>query len=46
MDYYCKCKYCKYINPNERKSYKWYCEYYGCYEDPDVLRECKKFKEQ
>ena len=45
MDYYCKCKDCKYIDPSERdKGYKWYCEYYGRYEDPDKLQECKNFK--
>jgi len=44
MDYYCKCKDCKYIDPSERSGCKWYCEYYGRYEDPDKLQECKNFK--
>lgn len=43
-DYYCKCKGCKYIDPNSRSGYKWYCSYYRSYEDPDKLRECTHFQ--
>ena len=28
MDYYCKCKDCKHIDPSEKSGYKWYSEYY------------------
>ena len=44
-DYYCKCKNCAYIDPTERSGYKWYCESYGSYEDPDKVRECRRYKE-
>ncbi len=43
-DDYCKCKGCKYADPTEKKGYKWYCECYKTYEDPDKIRECKSFK--
>lgn len=42
-DYYCKCKTCKYVDPNSRSGYKWYCEYYRTYEDPDNVRECSHY---
>lgn len=46
-DYLCTCKKCKYADPNERdKGYKWYCEYYRSYEDPDKIRECKGYRER
>ena len=34
-DYYCKCKGCRHVDPNERSGYKWYCTWYRSYEDPD-----------
>lgn len=43
-DYYCKCKNCEYIDPTERSGYKWYCKSYGSYEDPDKVRECRRYK--
>ncbi|NLW70278.1 MAG: hypothetical protein GX061_04275 [Eubacteriaceae bacterium] len=44
-DDYCKCKGCKYADPTQRESgYKWYCEAYRTFEDPDKIRECKKYK--
>ena len=46
IDYYCKCKGCKYIDPTERDKYKWWCEYYKSYEDPDEVKECKHYKER
>lgn len=46
IDYYCKCKNCKYVDPTDRKGYKWYCTSYGCYEDPDQIKECKRYKEK
>ncbi len=45
MDYYCKCKKCKYIDPTERDGYKWHCDYYNRYEDPDEIKECKYYSE-
>ena len=45
-DYYCKCKKCKYVDPTERDGYKWYCEWYRSYEDPDEVRECKRYQER
>lgn len=48
-DYYCKCKDCKYCDPTKRepgKSWKWYCEWYGTYEDADKVKECKHYKER
>ena len=45
-DNYCKCKGCKYIDPNSRSGYKWYCTYYGRYEDPDRVQECSHFVNQ
>ena len=44
-DYYCKCKACKYADPTVRDKYKWYCTEYKTYEDPDIVRECRRFKE-
>lgn len=46
VDYYCKCIKCKYVDPTERKGYKWYCTYNGVYVDPEEVRECKKYKER
>ncbi len=45
-DYYCKCKGCKYADPTERSGYKWYCTEYRTYEDPDKIRECRRFKKE
>lgn len=45
IDYACKCKKCKYIDPTERSGYKWYCTYHGTYEDPDAVQECKDYRE-
>ncbi len=44
-DYYCRCRDCKYCQLNEKDGYKRYCEEYGSYEDPDKVRECKRYKE-
>lgn len=46
MDYYCKCKDCKEIDPTERNGYKWFCKEYGTYEDPDEVKECKRYRER
>lgn len=46
IDYYCKCKKCEYIDPTERKGYKWYCESFGSYEDPDEVKECRRYRER
>lgn len=45
-DNYCKCKGCRYIDPNERSGYKWYCTWYRSYEDPDYVHECSHFESQ
>ncbi len=45
-DYWCTCKNCKYADPNERSGYKWHCDWYGTYEDPDKIQECKHYKER
>lgn len=45
IDYSCKCKKCKYIDPTERNGYKWNCTYHGTYEDPDAVQECKDYRE-
>ena len=45
MSDYCKCKNCKYLDTSERKSYKYYCEWYMTYEDADKLTECKHYRE-
>ena len=46
MDYYCKCKNCKECDPTERDGYKWYCEWYKIYVDPDEVTECKNYRER
>lgn len=46
IDYWCKCKECKNVDPTERKGYKWYCTEYKTYEDPDDVRECREFKDR
>lgn len=43
-DYYCKCKYCQYVDPSERSGYKWHCDWYRIYVDPDELQECRHFQ--
>jgi len=46
-DYWCKCKNCKYADPTEKSNgYKWWCEEYRDYNDPDEARECKRYKER
>lgn len=45
VDYYCKCKNCKHIDPTEKKGCKWYCTFFRRYEDPDEIKECKYYKE-
>jgi len=40
----CKCKNCAYVDPSERKGYKWYCEMRKSYEDPDEIKECRYYK--
>ena len=46
MAEYGKCSKCKYCDPTECSGYKWYCEWYRTYEDPDVIRECAHFQER
>ena len=41
---YCHCKYCRYVNSGERSGYKWYCEWYRIYVDPDELTECSHYQ--
>ena len=43
---YCRCKDCKNINEDERDGYKWYCEAYHTYEDPDDIHECRRYEER
>ena len=38
-----KCKYCKYCNSSETSGYKWYCEWYKVYVDPDNYEECPHY---
>ena len=45
-DYYCNCKGCRHVDPNERSGYKWYCTWYRSYEDPDRVHECVHFENQ
>ena len=45
-DNYCKCRDCKNIDPTERSGYKWYCTEYHSYEDPDTIRECRRYESQ
>ena len=45
-EYYCKWEKCKYIDPTETSGYKWYCEYYKTYEDPDEVKECRHYCER
>lgn len=44
-DNYCKCRNCKHIDPTERSGYKWYCTSYHSYEDPDLVRECRRYED-
>ncbi len=44
VDYRCKCEKRKYVDPSERNGYKWYCEFFRWYVDPDEAHECKHFK--
>ena len=45
-DNYCQCKYCKWVDSGERDGYKWYCERYGMYVDPDKVDECSSYRER
>ena len=41
------CRECRYSDPNETSGYKWYCEWYKTYEDPDRYQDdCKHFEEK
>lgn len=42
---YVKCKYCQHCNSGERNGYKWYCEYYKIYVDPDEVTECSHYRD-
>lgn len=46
MDYYCKCKDCEEIDPTVRSGYKWHCQEYRTFEDPDEVKERKRFRER
>ena len=46
MENWGKCKKCRYTDPTERSSYKWYCEWYHSYEDPDEIRDCRYYTER
>ncbi|MBR3166817.1 MAG: hypothetical protein IKF16_11680 [Lachnospiraceae bacterium] len=43
MENWGKCKKCRYADPTERSGYKWLCEWYRSYEDPDEVRDCPHF---
>ncbi len=45
MSSYCKCKYCKYVNPSETDGHKWYCELFHIYVDAEELTECDEYRE-
>ena len=45
MSDYCKCKDCKYCDTKNKDGYKIHCEWYGTYEDPDEVKECRHYTE-
>lgn len=46
-DYYCRCETCKYADPSKRDhSWRWYCNWYGTFEDVEIVRECRHYKER
>ena len=46
MENYGKCKGCRWSDPTERCGYKWYCERYGTYEDPDEVKDCDSYRDR
>ena len=40
MEDYGTCRNCAYCDPSERDGYKWYCEWYKIYVDPDDGNDC------
>ena len=40
MDELVTCSTCDHCDPKDTKGYKWHCDWYGTYEDPDMPREC------
>ena len=40
MANYGKCENCKNVDDKERNGYKWFCTWYGTYEDPEIIRDC------
>ena len=45
MANYGRCRDCEYCDSKECNGYKWYCEWYRTYEDPDIIRDCPHYKE-
>lgn len=46
MENYGMCRDCANCDLNECNGYKVHCDWYGTYEDPDELRDCKHYKER
>ena len=41
MENYGRYKNCRYADPpSEKNGYKWFCTWYGTYEDPDDIKDC------
>ena len=45
MSDYGRCRDCQYCDSSERDGYKWYCEWYKIYVDPDKVDDCSHRKE-
>ena len=43
--FYCRCKYCKYVDSHECDGHKWYCTLFRRYVDPEELIECNEYRE-
>ena len=46
MDDYGYCRDCKNCDDEERNGYKWYCNRFGIYVDPDKWDDCSKREEK
>ena len=45
MAEYVQCKDCDNCNSDVRDGYRWYCDYYNIFVDPDEVSDCPHFRD-
>lgn len=43
MENNCRCLYCCHTGPTLCEGYRWYCEVYDRFEDPNQVRDCTDY---